>query len=121
MTMELFSFAVSAGDVLASSSSDGDGFPIGALLLLAGPVFYLYVFFRYRNADKRHMHESETEAAMVDVQVADQLAGRVRGSKSARMDGANHRRVKGAQQGFGNFGLNQQTLSNITRGMLSKD
>lgn len=119
--MELLSLASFAGEVLASSDSNGDGFPIGALLLLAGPIFYLYVFFRYRNADKRHSHESETSADILNVQVADQPAGRVRGSKSARMDGANHRSVKGAQQGFGNFGLNQQTLSNITRGMLSKD
>lgn len=110
-----------AGEVLASSNSDGDGFPIAALLLLAGPIFYMYVFFRYRNADKRHMHESETTSDMLDVQVADQKSGAIKGVSHARMQGANHQRVQGAQQGFGNFGLNQKTISNITRGMLSND
>jgi len=102
-----------SGDILASGGN-GEDFPLGVVLLLAGPLFYAYVFFRYRNADKRHSHESETKSAMHDVQVADRLAGKVTGSRNSRMQGANNRRVKGAQQAFGNIGFNQKTITNIT-------
>lgn len=115
----MFDVLASSGEILASGSN-GDGFPLGALLLLAGPLFYLYVFFRYRNADKRHRHEAETTSSMHNVQVADQLASRITGSRSSRMQGANNRRVKGSQSGMGGIGLNEQTLSNITNSFLGK-
>lgn len=98
--------------ILASGSSDGDGVSLGWLLLLAGFVFYGYVFFRYRNADKRHLHESETNASMHDIQVADQRAGRQRGLRNSRMRGANNRSVKGAQQALGRTGITQDAISN---------
>lgn len=114
--VEILAFA---GDVLASGSDDGD-FPLGLLLLLAGPIFYAFVFFRYRNADKRHSHESETDAKMLNVQVADERAGSITGAKSSRMQGSNNRTVRGAQQGFGNIGVNQETISNIAGSFFGK-
>jgi len=110
---------VLAGDILASNS-DGDGVGIGALLLLSGFVFYAYVFFRYRNADKRHKHESETTSSMHNVQVADERAGSVRGVRNRRMKGANNRNVRGAQQSFGNSGLGEAAISNITGSLFGK-
>lgn len=108
-----------AGDILASNS-DGDGGGIAALLLLSGFVFYAYVFFRYRNADKRHMHESETKSSMLNVQVADELAGSVKGVKNSQIQGANNRRVQGAQQAFGKAGLGEAAISNITGSLFGK-
>lgn len=108
-----------AGDVLASGS-DSDGFDPGILLLLSGFLFYGYVFFRYRNADKRHKHESETKSTMLNVQVADQRAGSVKGVKNARMSGANNRNVRGAQNSLGNTGLNADSLMNVAGSFLNK-
>lgn len=108
-----------AGDVLASSS-DSDGIGIGALLLLSGFIFYGYVFFRYRNADKRHMHESETTSATHNVQVADERAGSIKGVRNSRMQGANNRSVRGAQQALGNAGIGEAAISSITGSLFGK-
>ena len=110
---------VLAGDILASSSDD-DSIGLGALLLLSGFVFYAYVFFRYRNADKRHMHESETDSSAHNMQEADQRAGSIKGVRNARMQGANNRQVQGAQQSFGNSGFTEAAISNITGSLLRR-
>ncbi|GIG38675.1 hypothetical protein [Cellulomonas phragmiteti] len=83
-----------AGDVLASSGGDGDGKAVLLLLLLAGPLFAGWVYLRYRNTDKRHHHESETRSEMLDVQADDTFTGSRKGLKSARMQGANSRKVR---------------------------
>ncbi|ADG73781.1 conserved hypothetical protein [Cellulomonas flavigena DSM 20109] len=83
-----------AGDVLASAGGgEGDGRGLVLLLLLAGPLFAGWQHLRYRNTDKRHHHESETRSQMQDVQADDTLTGRRTGLKSARMQGANSRKV----------------------------
>lgn len=115
----MFDVLAYAGDILASNS-DGDGVGIGALLLLSGFIFYGYVFFRYRNADKRHMHESETTSSMHNVQVADERAGAIKGVKNSRMQGANNMKVQGAQQSFGKVGLGEEAISNITGSLFGK-
>lgn len=106
--------------VILASNSDGGGAGIAAILLLSGFIFYAYVFFRYRNSDKRHNHESETIAAMLDVEVVDERAGQIRGVNHARMRGANNRAVRGAQQSFGNAGFGEEQLRNITNSFFKK-
>lgn len=84
-----------AADVLASAgsgSSDGQG--VLLLLLLAGPLFAGWVYLRYRNTDKRHHHESETRSQMLDVKASDTRTGSRTGLTSARMKGANSRRIR---------------------------
>lgn len=84
-----------AGDVLASAGGgEGDGKGLVLLLLLAGPLFAGWQHLRYRNTDKRHHHESETRSQMLDVQADDTRTGHRTGLKSARMQGANSRKVK---------------------------
>ncbi|UZN04281.1 hypothetical protein [Cellulomonas sp. S1-8] len=86
---------VLAADVLASSGGgDGSGKAILLALLLAGPLFYGWVHLRYRNTDKRHHHESETRSQMLDVQAQDTHIGSRTGLTSARMKGANSRKVR---------------------------
>lgn len=85
-----------AGDVLASAGGDeGDGKGLVLLLLLAGPLFAGWQYVRYRNTDKRHHHESETRSQMLDVRTNDTRTGHRTGLKSARMQGANSRKVRG--------------------------
>lgn len=83
--------------VVASShgSSSGDPRLFGLVLLLSGFVFYGWVYLRYRNSDKRHMYESETEAKMLDVRGADQQVNTLKGVKNSKMRGANNREVRG--------------------------
>ncbi len=107
------------GDILASSS-DGEGVGFGALLLLSGFIFYGFVFFRYRNADKRHKHESETKASMLNVQVADERAGSIKGVRNSRMQGANNRSIRGAQQAFGKAGIGEEAITAITGSLFGR-
>ncbi len=82
--------------ILASSdSSSGDARLFGLLFFLSGFVFYGLMYARYRNSDKRHRHEAETEAQMVDVRVWDQQVDTQKGVKHSKMKGANNREVRG--------------------------
>jgi len=84
-----------AADAVASSGGDsGDGRVILLALLLAGPLFAGWVHLRYRNTDKRHHHESETRSQVQDVQADDTRTGSRTGLTSARMQGANSRKVR---------------------------
>lgn len=95
---------VRAGEVLAGGSSDGDGGGFGLLFLLAGPLFYGYVYLRYRNTDKRHEHEKKTEATLHDVRGDDRQVRSLRGVSHSRMKGANNREVRGSlNQGWSGF------------------
>lgn len=87
--------------ILASGSGDeGDIRFLGLILLFSGFVFYAIVYLRYRNTDKRHRHESETEATMLDVQASDQHINTLTGVSNARLRGANNREVRAAKRGF---------------------
>lgn len=91
----------SAGDqVLASSGSSDDGGGLGFAFLASGIVFYIVMYLRYRNSDKRHNHESETEATLLNMQQTDELVKRRTGLSNSRMDGANNNEVRGARQRF---------------------
>src|SRR5690606_14480659 len=85
------------GQVVLAAGDSGDGDPrmFGLILFASGFVFYGLVYLRYRNTDKRHHHESETEARILDVQAWDQFVELKKGVKNARMRGANNREVRG--------------------------
>lgn len=89
--------------ILASSdSSSSDPRIFGLLFFLSGFLFYGFMYLRYRNSDKRHHHEAETEARMVDVRAWDQQVDTKRGVSNAKMKGANNHEVRGAvSQGGG--------------------
>ena len=88
------------GQVVLAAGDSGDGDPrmFGLILFASGFVFYGLVYLRYRNTDKRHHHESETEARILDVQAWDQFVELKKGVKNARMRGANNREVRGARK-----------------------
>ncbi|WP_182113411.1 MULTISPECIES: growth/differentiation factor [unclassified Actinotalea] len=90
-----------ATQVLASSgSSDSDPRAWGLLLLLAGPAFYISMYLRYRNTDKRHKHEIETRATLHDVRASDTFHKSLTRLSNARMNGANNTEVRGARTGL---------------------
>jgi len=96
MILDLGTAATAAGDlVVLASSSDGDSSNLGLLFLLSGFVFYGLMFFRYRNAHRRHKHESETRSTMHDVRSVDQFVTSEKGLSSPTMAGANNKDVRG--------------------------
>ena len=80
-------------------SSSGDPRLLGLALFLSGFIFYGWVYLRYRNTDKRHNHESETEARMLDVRGTDQHIDTLTGVKNSKMKGANNHDVRGGRGG----------------------
>lgn len=88
--------------VASSDSSSGDARAFGLLFFASGFVFYGFMYLRYRNSDKRHRHEAETEARMVDVKAWDQHVDTKKGVSHSRMKGANNTEVRGVvSQGGG--------------------
>ncbi|MEL0627066.1 hypothetical protein V6245_08930 [Salinibacterium amurskyense] len=90
-----------SGQVLAAGSSDDDSGGLGLVFLLSGFIFYSAIYLRYRNTDKRHSHESETEAAMVNLNETDNFIKSKKGLTNARMSGANNKAVRGARNSTG--------------------
>lgn len=81
--------------LIASSSSDGDNSWFGLLFLLSGPAYFMFMYMRYRNTDKRHLHERETLAKVDKLQSLDTKIDSVKGSRQSKMSGANHHDVNG--------------------------
>lgn len=97
MITNLAAELAAAAHVFADSSSDGNIGDIGYVFLLSGFVFYGAIYLRYRNTNKRHEHESETEATMHNVRTVDNFNRRLTGLSNSKMKGANNRDVRGAR------------------------
>ena len=65
------------------------------LFLSAGIIFFLCMYFRYRNSNARHTYEKETKREMSNIKAVDNYIKRETGLKSASMSGANNKRVNG--------------------------
>ena len=103
--MDVLSYIFNLLPIVASSSDDGNSAALVPLVLcLSGFIFYFYIVSRYRNADKRHSYEKETEATVANLGVHDKLVKNQKGLSNPSMSGANHNRVEGA--------LNQGGASN---------
>lgn len=89
--------AVSAGGQMLPVASTSDGGSIGLLFFLSGFLFYGFMYLKYRNTNKRHMHARETEATIDNVQGADDFLGKRTRQRNRRMQGANERHIEGAQ------------------------
>lgn len=98
--LTLTAWVVENGYITAATNSEDDGGNIGLLFLLSGPIFYALIYFRYRNVDKRHKHESETEATMWNMQEHDRFLESKKGLSQPEMAGANNKDVRGARRKF---------------------
>jgi hypothetical protein len=83
--------------VRASSDSDDDESGGFLLLLAAGPAFYSAMLFKYRNSDKRHFHERETEARIENIKRADALIKSEKGTTDSKLPGNNESRPLGSR------------------------
>lgn len=82
-----------AGTVLASSGDDSGSLPL--IFLLSGPVFFMTIYTIYRNKNKRHLHESETDSVIENVTGVDQKTGQVRGVSNTKIKGENTDQLSG--------------------------
>ena len=65
-----------------ANSDDLEEVGIFALILLAGPAFYIYVYAKYSGKDKRHKHEEDTVSVVTNLEKSDELERRVKRSRT---------------------------------------
>lgn len=97
--MSFVELSVSSQVLLASGSSDDSG-GFGLVFLASGFVFYGIVYLKYRNVNKRHRHESETEATVHNLQAEDHRVKSLKGLSNSKMSGSNSDGVRGALRRF---------------------
>lgn len=93
MLTHIGAFADASAQILAGSGSDDGASNLAFLFLFSGFVFYGVVYFKYRNVDKRHGHESETASELHNVRAGDRYVRSLKGLSNAKMKGANNRAV----------------------------
>jgi hypothetical protein len=92
--------------VAASEKSDSElGVFAPMLLCLAGFIYYAMIFSRYRNTDKRHGHEKETTASVLNMQQYDQLVEHRTNLRNSTLSGRNEMQIEGALSQAGGGGL----------------
>ena len=67
----------------------------GGLFLLGGLIYFLVIFFKYRNMDARHYYESETTKKMDNIKKVDELVKHEKGLSYSNMIGANNKNISG--------------------------
>jgi hypothetical protein len=77
-------------------SDEGDGSAAIFLILLAGPIFFIAMYTRYRNTDKRHFHEKETPVQMSNLRAYDNFVKHLTRQDSSKIRGENGSRVEGS-------------------------
>ena len=65
------------------------------LFLLAGFIYYLVIYAKYRNQGARHGHEKETKHNMTNLRTVDTFVKKEHGLSNSRMTGANNTSVSG--------------------------
>ena len=67
------------------------------ILLSAGIIFYVVMYLRYRNSDKRHYHEKDTKRNITNIKPVDNLIKRKTRLRNSTMMGANNKKVYGSK------------------------
>ena len=65
------------------------------LFLLPGLIFFIIMFFRYRNSNARHKYETETKKNMTNLRKVDDFIQSRKGLSNSTMVGANNKRLNG--------------------------
>lgn len=77
-------------------NDDGEQQQWGLLFLLAGFVYYFFIYNKYRNAGARHFHEKETKATTANVRKNDVFVKERKRLRNAKMEGANNTSIRGS-------------------------
>ena len=76
-------------------TDDDNPWLLGLAGLTPGFIFYWIKMSKYRNMDKRHMHESETKSTTENLKKSDNLREHRKGLSNSRIAGQNDSDIKG--------------------------
>ena len=82
------------------------------IFLLAGIIYFFIMYFRYRNTNAKHHHETETKTTMSHLSKADIFERRLTGLTNSRISGANNTDVTGNRA---TLGRSAPTNNNFTK------
>lgn len=78
------------------------------LFLLSGIIYFLIIYFKYRNSNARHKYERDTKSQMSNLRKVDNYIERRTGLTSSTMNGANNNTVNGSGQNIINSIINDK-------------
>ena len=78
------------------------------LFLLSGIIYFLIIYFKYRNSNARHKYERDTKSQMSNLRKVDNYIERRTGLTSSTMSGANNNTVNGSGQNIINSIMNDK-------------
>lgn len=78
------------------------------LFLLSGIIYFLIIYFKYRNSNARHKYERDTKSQMSNLRKVDNYIERRTGLTSSTMSGANNNTVNGSGQNIINSIINDK-------------
>lgn len=86
--------------------------------LLSGIIYFLIMYYRYRNSNARHTYEKETKREISNLRNVDTFIRARHGLSNAWMDGANNRRVEGTKVNSNIIKsiASNKTIDNLTSG-----
>ena len=86
--------AFAAFSLISSNSGDDESYwPL--ILLIAGFVYFMWIYGKYRNSGARHHHEAETKSEMKNLKKVDNFIRKEKGLDNSRIKGANNTKVSG--------------------------
>lgn len=83
-------------------------FKYEAVFLIAGVIYFLIMYLRYRNSNARHHHETETIKKMSSLRQRDVFIKRETGLSNSRISGANNTAISG-------IGVGEKILNSLKR------
>ena len=105
------------GFFLTVSIEDSDG-EHPWIFLSVGIVFFLIMYFRYRNSDARHTYETETKKEISNLRSVDNHIKTMKGLTNSRMIGANNTYLEGQAAASNKFGDGSGAKRKINSKML---
>lgn len=91
--------------------------------LFAGVIYFLIMYFRYRNSNARHTYESETKKEISNLRQVDTYIKEMKRLRNSYMNGANNRRVEGTSvnNNIVKSIVNNKTIDKLTGGNIVAD
>ena len=91
--------------------------------LFAGVIYFLIMYFRYRNSNARHTYETETKKEISNLRQVDTYIKEMKRLRNSYMNGANNRRVEGTSvnNNIVKSIVNNKTIDKLTGGNIVAD
>lgn len=90
------------------------------IFLTPGVIFFFVFYFKYRNSDKRHMHELETKREVSNLKVFDKYIKTSKGLRNSKIDGINNVVTNNIlNDAFSKTGFNTVTNNDVIKNIMN--